>query len=138
MNKRLPAYPHCRLPPRCSPPFAALQQSADGGSGASAANGETKAATAVDGVPAEGVPAAADERSTVKLDFDHFLALLREPSGDIDKQLYKFDDRWAYRAALGWAYSSTACISAICNSPGWPLQSAQHSSPPSCACGLHY
>jgi len=93
MNKRLPAYltvfrRRCR-----SPPFAALQQSADGGGGALAANGE--AAAAADGVPAEGVPAAAVEQSNVKLDFEHFLALLREPSGDIDKQLYKFDDRCA-------------------------------------------
>lgn len=36
----------------------------------------------------------------MKLDFEHFLALLREPSGDIDKQLYKFDDRCVRRERL--------------------------------------
>lgn len=46
----------------------------------------------------DGAPGAAEP--AVKLDFEHFLALLREPSGDIDKQLYKFDDRWVRRELL--------------------------------------
>ncbi|PRW33251.1 calcium-dependent kinase 17-like [Chlorella sorokiniana] len=68
----------------------APQQSAPGGgsSATAAAGGEAAAAAAA----ADGALAAAPEPAA-KLDFDHFLALLREPSGDIDKQLYKFDDR---------------------------------------------
>lgn len=80
---------------------------ATGGPAAAAAS----PAAAAGEVSWEGVAGGGGTGAGLQVDFDHFLAMLRAPSGPLEDELFKFDDRLSNhtsRAASMWGDDLTA------------------------------